>query len=406
VGPYSRATDPTTNHPISTDGSLPDGGDSAADAGPSAAAWLLAAAAICAWTVVWAWGQWSPSAIGWHFFAGGAESLLHSSHLHLYADDPELQIGPLTFLVTVPLTWLPAATARAVAQVAMVAVGPLLVLWLAPVVAPGRRLTRVLLAALVVVPAWAVLSVRWAHLDDVLAMAFTVAAIRAVLARRAVWGGIALGAAIASKPWAIGFLPLILVLDRGRRAALTATIGVTVAAWAPFLVADGATLRALRPTLPVAGDSGLHLFGYRGEVAPGWVRTAEMVAGPVLAFVAVLRRRWAGLFVLVFAARLVIDPQDLPYYVGSAVLAAVVFDLLATRHLVPWTALVTLVVLWQPFVDDPTTPISATQGWTHWWFTHEAVVGASHVVWALAVTAVVLLAPDRWLGHAVDRGSA
>jgi hypothetical protein len=288
----------------------------------------------------------------------------------------------------------------------MVAVGPLLVFWLAPVVAPGRRLTRVLLAALVVVPAWAVLSVRWAHLDDVLAMLFTLAAIRAVLAGRAGWGGLALGAAIASKPWAIGFLPLILVLDRGRRAALAAAIGVTVAAWVPFLVADGATLRALRPTVPVSDDSGLHLFGYRGAFAPGWVRTAEMIAGPALALAAVLRRRWAGLFVLVFAARLVIDPQDLPYYVGSAVLAAVVFDLLATRRLVPWTALITLAVLWQPFVDDPTTPISATHGWTHWWFTHETVVGASHVAWAVAVAAFVLFAPERWLGRAeADRGA-
>jgi hypothetical protein len=234
-------------------------------------------------------------------------------------------------------------------------------------------------------------------------MLFAVAAIRAVLAHRAVWGGLALGAAVAAKPWAVGFLPLILVLDRGRRAALAAAIGTTLAFWAPFVVADGATLRALRPSVPVSDDSGLHLFGYRGAFAPGWVRTAEMLAGPALALAAVLRRRWAGLFVLVFAARLAIDPQDLPYYVGSAVLAAVVFDLLATRRLVPWTALVTLVVLWQPFVDDPTTPVSATHGWTNWWFTHETAIGASHVVWAVAVAAFVLFAPDRWLGR--DRDS-
>jgi hypothetical protein len=247
-----------------------------------------------------------------------------------------------------------------------------------------------------------VLGVRWAHLDDVVAMALAVAAIRAVVARRAVWAGLALGAAVAAKPWAVGFLPLILVLDRGRRAALTAALASVVVAWAPFVVADGATLRALRPTVPVSDDSGLHLFGYRGAFAPGWVRTAEMVAGPALALAAVLRRRWAGLFLLVFAARLAIDPQNLPYYIGSAVLAALVFDLLATRRLVPWTALVTLVVLWQPFVDDPTTPVSATHGWTHWWFTHQAVVGASHVVWAVAVTAFVLFAPDRWLGGGGD----
>jgi hypothetical protein len=360
-------------------------------------AWVVAVLAIGAWTVGWAWGQWSPSGIGWHFFADGAHSLLHGSHLHLYADDPELQIGPLTFVLTAAFTWLPAATARAAAQVAMVAVGPLLVLWLAPVVAPERRLSRVLLAAVVVVPAWAVLAVRWAHADDVLAMVFTVAAIRAVVARRPVWAGLALAAAVACKPWAVGFLPLLLVLDRGRRAALMAAAGATLVVWAPFLVADGATLRALRPTLPVSGDSGLRLMGYRGAFAPVWVRTAEMLAGPALALVAVARRRWAGLFVLVFAARLAIDPQDLPYYVGSAVLAAVVFDLLATRRLVPWVSLITLVVLWQPFVDDPSTPLSATHGWAHWWFSHETAVAASHVGWAVAITALVLFAPDRWL---------
>lgn len=386
-----------------------EGVDPTGDERPSlgvTAATVLAVAVVAAWTAFWAWLQWDPSGISWHYFADGTSSLLHGSHLHLYADDPVLQIGPLTFLAAALVTWLPAHAARVVAEVAMTATGPLLVWCLAPLVAPERRRTRLVLGACVLVPAWTVLSVRWAHLDDVLAMALTVAAIRAVAARRPGWAGLALGAAVASKPWALGFLPLLLVLDRRQAKAFAGAALTIVAAWAPFLLATPETLRALHPGTPVSPDAGIHVLGYRGRHIPGWNRALQLVAAPAVALVAVLRRRWPALFLVAFLVRLALDPQNLPYYLGAAALCALIFDLLATRWTAPWTTIVTVLVLWQPFVADFSTATTTTTGWTHWWFTNLPTVGAIHLAWEAAAVAFLLLAPDRWLGVDPDTPAA
>jgi hypothetical protein len=357
---------------------------------------------VGAWTFLWAWWQWSPSAISWHFFSDGAHALLHTSRLHLYARDPSLQIGPLTFAVTALVTWLPPHTARVVAQVLLTAAGPLMVLWLAPLVPADRRRARVLVAAVVVVPAWTVLSVRWAHADDALAMVFTVAAIRAVVAGRAAWAGLALAAAVACKPWAVGFLPLLLVLDR-RRVLAFATAGAGIlGAWAPFLIADGQTMQAFHPAVPVSSDSGLYTLRFRGRLVPAWGRTAQLLAAPCVALIAVLRGRWPGLFIAAVAARLALDPQDLPYYVGAAAVAAVIFDLLSTRWTIPWVTLVTVLVLWQPFVPDFATALTTTHGWSLWWYSHQTTVGVIHVVWAAATIGFVGFAPRRWLDPDAD----
>ena len=118
-------------------------------------------AVIVAWTTVCAWAQASPSGISWHFFADGTRILLHGSGLHLYARHPELQIGPLAFLAVAAWSWLPAPCARVTAQVLMTAALPVVLAVLWPLVErTSRRRTRVLLAAVVLAPAWAVLAVR------------------------------------------------------------------------------------------------------------------------------------------------------------------------------------------------------------------------------------------------------
>ena len=78
-------------------------------------------------------------------------------------------------------------------------------------------------------------------------MVFAIVALRAVSADRPVLAGIALSAAVAAKPWAIGFVPLLLAMPRGRlRAGATAAAG-TALAWAPFVLANQRTLGALHP---------------------------------------------------------------------------------------------------------------------------------------------------------------
>jgi len=354
---------------------------------------MVSSTFVVAWTVWWAWRRWPDSGVSWHFSVDGANLLLHGSGLNLYADAPWLQTGPLSLVVAALLSPLPANIAKNVALVAMTAAGPLLIAALAPLVAPARRHRRMLIAAIIVIPAWTVLSVRWGHLDDVLAMTFAIAALRAVSADRPVLAGAALATAIATKPWALGFLPLLLVLPRGRvRAAATAAAG-TALAWAPFVLANPRTLGALHPPVGLSPSSGLHALGARGVMMPPWGRTAQLLLSPAAAVAAVLCRGLPGVLLVSVAVRLALDPKDNAYYIGSAALAAVVFDLLGTGWTIPWTTLATIVVFWQPFTKDFTHWQQKTTGLTHWWFAHQEAVGAIHLAWAVAVVVLVFAWP-------------
>lgn len=346
---------------------------------------------VTLWAALWAWWSWRPSGLSWHHFADGAARLTGGSGLAVFADNPELQVGPLSLVV--------AALAgegdrgRVVAELAMAATGPLLLVLLAPLVTGPHRRLRLALAAVSLLPAWSVLAVRWGHLDDVLAMLLAVLAVRAVAAGRASLTGVALGVAIAAKPWAVGFLPLVLGLERGRIRAAATAIGTTAVAWLPFLLAAPGTLRALRPDVPLIPGSGLHSLGVRGELVPGWGRTVQLVAAPAVALVVALRAAWPGVLLAAVAVRLALDPQDNPYYVGSAAAAAVVFDLVAAGWTVPWATSATSVLLWQPFVTDYPHRLDTTSGLAHWWFAHPAAVGWVHLGWSAAMVGLVLSVP-------------
>ena len=353
---------------------------------------LAPAIGVAAWTALWAWAQSNPSGLSWHFFVSGSQLLFHGSGLDLYAKHPELQIGPLAFLVAAPLTLL-GDLAQPVALVLMTIAGPLCLALIAPLVPLPRRELRMILAALLVVPAWTVLSVRFGHLDDVVALVLAVAALRAVAANRAGLAGLAIGAAVAAKPWALGFVPLLLVLDGQRLRAVGSALACVVAAWAPFVIANPATLAALRPPVGVAPSSGLRVLGYRGDLVPAWDRIGQLTVGPLAALASVLRGRWPGLFLIAIAVRLALDPKDNPYYIGGAALAAVIFDLLATRSTIPWTTMATVVVLWQPWAVDYQHRLQTSTGLSLWWFQHPDIIGIIHLGWAVAMIAVVLLAP-------------
>ena len=352
---------------------------------------------LVGWTAFWAWLRWTPSGISWHFFPSSVHLLFGSAGLRLYAQHPEFQFGPLTSLVVAPLTALPPAAGLVVAQLLMTAAGPFALWLVAPLAAaPGpRRSCRVLPAGIVLAPAWTILSVRWAHTDDVLTLVLLAAAVRAVHARRGLPAGLLLGAALAAKPWAIGCAPILLALPRrGAVRALPAAGLVALAAWAPFLAADAGTWSALRPSLQIADSSPLRLFGVRSAVVPPWTRSVQLLAAPLAGLLAVLRRRWPAALLVAIAVRLALDPQDIGYYAAGGVLAAVIADFGTTDRLVPWTAVITAVALWQPFVADYGRRLQVSHGPALWWFEHPSLVAAVHVGWAL-ITLAMLLAPDR-----------
>lgn len=355
---------------------------------------LVLWAGVAAWTALWAWLQSNPSGLSWHFFVSGSHFLFDGAGLNLYAEHPELQIGPLAFLVAGPLTSLGDA-AQPVALILMTAAGPLCLAWIAPLVPDRQRHLRVFVAAIALMPAWTVLSVRFGHLDDVVALVLAVAALRAIAANRAAPAGLALGAAVAAKPWALGFIPVLLVLDKQRLvAAGTALVGL-IAAWAPFMIANRATVAALRPPVGVAPSSGLYGLGYRGDLIPAWDRAGQFLLAPVAALAPVLRGRWPGVFLVAVAVRLAMDPKDNPYYIGGAALAAVIFDLLATRWTIPWATLVTVLLLWQPWAIDYAHRLETSTGLSLWWFQNPGIIGIVHLGWSVAMIALVLFAPQR-----------
>ena len=362
---------------------------------PGVASWTV----VALWSAWWTWHMWPDSGLSWHFSVDGARLLLHGSGLNLFADAPWLQTGPLSLILAAMLGPLPANVGKGVALLAMAASGPLLIAALAPLVAPDKRPRRIFIAAIVLIPAWTVLSVRWGHLDDVLAMIFAIVALRAVSADRPVLAGAALALAIAAKPWAIGFLPLLLVLPWHRlRAAAAVAVGGVALAWAPFVLANPGTLTALRPPVGLSPASGLHTLGARGVLVPAWGRTAQLVLAPLAATVAVLIRGLPGVLLVSVAVRLALDPKDNAYYIGSAALAAVVFDLLGTDWTIPWTTVATVILFWQPFVKgftDIPHALQTTTGLTHWWFAHQEAVGAIHLAWSVAVVVLVFAWPLR-----------
>ena len=349
--------------------------------------------ACLAWAAWWAASAWPVSGLSWHFFADGSHDLLHTHGLSVYARHPELQVGPVSLAIAGVFGALPGDASRPVALVTMTLVGLVLLGLLAQVVPAGRRLPRMLLAALFFLPAWTVLAVRWGHLDDVLATAAAVVAVVALCRGRPVLTGLALGVAIASKPWAVGFVPLLLALPRDRARAAAAALATAAAAWLPFVLGDPGTTAALRPQVALVPGSGLHTLGVRGAVVPAWGRTVQLLLVPAVALAVALSRRWAGVLLVAVAVRLALDPQDNAYYIGSAAMAAVVFDLLGTRWLVPWTTVLTVVLLWQPFVRDYPHRLSTTTGLTHWWFAHQGAVGWVHLTWAALAVAIVMVMP-------------
>lgn len=351
--------------------------------------WELALTA--AWTAWWAWRSWAPSGLSWHYFSTGGHALFHGSGLAVFVDEPTLQVGPLTLLVAAGFDALPAG--RQVAQVLMAAAGPLLLLAVAPLTTERARRWRVLATIAILVPAWCVLAVRWAHLDDVLAMTGGVMALRAVARDRPVGTALWLTAAISAKPWAVGFAPVVLGLTQARVRVLLGAGLMSVAAWLPFVVAEPRTLDALRPPVPLIPGSGLHTLGVRGRFVPAWGRSVELAGALLAGLVTALLGRWPGVLVAAVAVRLALDPQDNPYYIGSAVLAAAAFDLVGTSWRVPWATLVTAVALWQPFVASYDERLSTTSGLARWWFGHPSTVGWIHLAWAAVVLALVLLGP-------------
>jgi hypothetical protein len=147
---------------------------------------------------------------------------------------------------------------------------------------------------------------------------------------------------VASKPWAVVFVPIVLAVPpRARLGAFGLAVAIAAVAWAPFLLAEPHATTA--NNVFVAVDSAWHLFG-ASDLASSWMRFLDLVVATGLT--AIVSRRALPAAVLVAVAwRVALDPATWPYYWAGVVLGALVFDLLGTRSTIPyWTAIAFVVV--------------------------------------------------------------
>jgi hypothetical protein len=371
--------------------------------------------ALCFWAACWfnvmivrtRQGRgWTPS---WHFSATGARLLFGGSSragggMALFAAHPNLQSGPLTFILAEPITWLGPHHGLYAAQMIMMALGLVLLFALEraafvhrPDVTVGRIRWTMLGGGLALLPIWAMASVYWGHFDDVLALLFSALAVWALAAGRPMSVGLCLAAAVDSKPWAAGFLALLLAIPGGwsrhaprlhspRLRALGLVLALIGVFWLPFVLADPHTLTSLSQfSIPNTGNSALRALGVDNRGTPRWDRGAQMLFGCLLGALAVWRRRWPAVLLLGVCARLILEPNNYPYYFAGLIVGALVWDLLEAERPSPiFTVSVTAII----FALVPLAGTPSLQGVVKLWG-----------LIAMAVAALVAPTARSWSGR-------
>ncbi|MFF1791760.1 hypothetical protein ACFVX9_35560 [Kitasatospora sp. NPDC058243] len=314
---------------------------------------------LVAWTVLWFFLVEPSGGFSWHYLRQG-EQLLFSDHpdggLALYAHHPELQIGPVSLAVARLTAPFSAHTGQLIAEAAMSGLGLVMLVLIGRTAAlyylgtgtNHRRLQqRLLIAGLAFIPMWVEVSVRFAHLDDVLALFFTTLAVHALARGKPTMVGVYLALAVDSKPWAIAFAPLILALPRPAwlRSALW-FVGLVAIAWLPFYLGNLDTLAAAKFTIPNQPASALRWFGVTDPATPWWDRPTQFALGLGLGTIAVWRGRWPAVVLLGADARILLDPSVYTYYTASILLGTLLWDAVGQKRLVPWWSWIALAALY------------------------------------------------------------
>ncbi|MER5349147.1 hypothetical protein ABT093_02275 [Kitasatospora sp. NPDC002551] len=324
---------------------------------------------LSAWTLLWFLLVAPNGGFSWHYLRQG-EDLLFSGRpdggLGLYAHHPELQIGPVSLAVARLFAPFPPGTGEVLAEAVMSALGLAMLVLVGRTAARyylgtgtnHRRLQqRLLIAGLAFIPMWVEVSVRFAHLDDVLALFFTTLAAYELSRGRAALVGVHLALAVDAKPWALAFAPLVLALPRAGwpRAALWFA-GLVAVAWLPFYLGDLDTMAAAKFTIPNQPASALRWFGVTDPATPWWDRPAQFALGLSLGCLAVWRGRWPAVVLLGADARILLDPSVYTYYSASILLGTLLWDTVGQRRLVPWWSWTALAALYGGTLFLPSDP--------------------------------------------------
>ena len=292
----------------------------------------------------------------YRFDAGPAVAALARGDVHGFVSAP-VQMGPLSILLRAPLAALAGADSvwgyRAGALVCLLAL-----VWLGALVArrAGAALGLVAATLLVANPV-SFEALRLGHPEELLGAALCVAAV--LLARdRQLWAAVALGAALATKQWAlIAIAPVLAAAPREARVRLAATAAAVAAAVViPVALADPhAFVSALdKPAFGLAAMRTGNLWGFTaitghvslggGEsaviyVVPRWL---QHLAHPLVAVLtlglgaAAVRRRALdplALLAVLMLLRCALDPWNHAYYHAPFLAALVAWEVLEARRL-------------------------------------------------------------------------
>ncbi|SDB93260.1 hypothetical protein GA0111570_109128 [Raineyella antarctica] len=315
---------------------------------------------LVGWLILWAVVSAYHGLYSWHYFRTGGSALLDpSSHggLHVFAAHPELQMGPLTLLVSALVVAVVGSAGSGWVGAALMLMLGLLDLWFLwqagaahaertdrpdrTVVGPrahdGPPGRVVALAGAFMLPVWSVVAVHYGHLDDVLAMSLVCAGLLQATRGRSWSALVLLALATAAKPWA---LPMMLIAWGGREGRLRrAVVGIVAVAlpWLVFVIADPRTLSVGSFTIHTEVDSVLRVLGATDPTTPPWDRPAQLLLGVLIAWLCARYGRIGWIPLAVMATRLVLDPGTYLYYTSSLALAAVAADLVGRRGArVPW----------------------------------------------------------------------
>ena len=294
----------------------------------------------------------------WHYIVAGVGALTGPHPFEIYATHPELQMGPVTFVLSTPFVLLGGPLGLISAAMAMELLGLLGLREARALLPPGDVVgeRRWFLTSLAVAAGWNVLALRYGHPDDVLALFAAVLALRLLRSDAVLRSALLIAISIDCKPWTA---PLAFVLLSAPRRKWVLAAGVlalaVVAAWLPFVVSAGA-LRATSFTIAVDPTASIRLLGLASAETPPWCRPAQVLVGSALVAVAARRNQWNAALLIVVVVRLLLDPATHAYYDAGLLVAASVFDIGAV---LPIATLVALIGVHLPPILHAPSPMQA-----------------------------------------------
>jgi hypothetical protein len=279
----------------------------------------------------------------WAFFVGMSRRMFGTAGFAVYAENPNIQSGPLSLVAVNAVDQLH----RGALAVVVLALG-FLTVWCLFRAWPECAGRAVLLVGGAVLLAWWPYLKTAGHLDDALVLAVASLSVLLVMRDRRTAAAVLVGLALAIKPWAVFLLPITLHGVQWRsRQALTPLISVFVGGllWSPFILGHAGTLDGLSPTVWLAPDAVLRLFGGSSGYLTSATRVAQLLLALSLATSAVLRDRTAGVLLVGVAARMMFDGGTWNYYTVGFLVGALMWDVSRAGRRVPWATLAATLLL-------------------------------------------------------------